>query len=432
MKFWITVCVGIVLISAVGSATFVLYPAAFGMGSPPPVYVQPTEETPPPADAPRVEFDRNIDTIADVRQGESGNSVFVIRNEGKSDLELRLGSKNCSCTAIRIDKQVGSEKKTLTRFAKTKKFEDHKKQKPLATEREAAHDATNDDSNINPTAKVFVKPGETAEFVMEWSTADDHVVDKVVHKRIEGEVLTNDPRPGKTIVQFFVELDILPELVVNPAYFNFGKLLDDEEHEYSLQIYSVVHDDLTVELDPASAKEIQVELRPMSEEEKKKVDAKSGYVATAVLRRNQLPADEEGNYLGMVKFKTNLERIPERSLSATAVVFAPIVVDPGRVRFEQVSQSGVEPKIVEITASDLGDGQTLAVDENRIRVDVGEKGMVKASIQQRSPTTWRLEIGLNPTRHVGAFRALVPVQDSKGETRATILVDGVVQGSSSP
>lgn len=432
MKFWITVSVGIVVISAVGSATYVLYPGAFGMGSPPPIYAKPIETTSAPEESPQFEADRLIDRIASVRQGDAGDSRFVIRNDGKGDLELKLGSKNCSCTAIRIDKLVGSQKTTLTRFAKTKKLEDREKNKQLGTDRDKIEDAEEGAGNINPTGKVVLKPGETADFVMEWSTADDIVVDKVVHKRIEGEVLTNDPRREKTLVMFVVELDILPELVINPGYFNFGKLLDDEEHEYSLQIYSVIHDDLHVDLDPSSTSEVQVQLRPMTTEEKQKVDARSGYVATAVLRRNELAADTEGNYHGLVKFKTNLEKIPERAVSVTALVYAPIVVDPGRIGFEQASQNGTKPKTVEITAAGLGEAEALAVDENRIRVEVGEQGMIQASIRRRSPTTWRLEIGLKPTRHVGAFRAWVPVMDSKGQTRATVLVDGVVQGSSSP
>lgn len=52
------------------------------------------------ADAPKVQFDQSTFNFKELKQGESVEHIFVLKNIGKSDLIIRKTKTTCGCTAI--------------------------------------------------------------------------------------------------------------------------------------------------------------------------------------------------------------------------------------------------------------------------------------------------------------------------------------------
>lgn len=411
MRFWLTLTAGIALISAFGSAAFVYFPEAFGYGKAESAFVRTSVSPVLSHKLPLFEYDRTRDDVDKVRQFTQGTSVFHLRNDGEGDLQLHLGSKSCSCAAIRLDK----DGQTLLRFAKTKEEEDAA-QRQEENRRDHAADAVEGEGNLNPTGKIVLRPGEHADFVVEWDAQDFVGV-----KTVTGNVLSSDPRSERREVEFVVRLNVYPELIVEPSLFSFGQLRDGQERQESISVYSLVHDDLAVEFESATSSAVTVDVRPMSEEERSASKAKSGFIATATVK-GRLPV---GDYSETVVFRTNLPQQAQRRVSVSGFVNGEIEVHPGRIDFRTVSQAGGAKQRVSISAPVLGEGETLHLDEKRIQTEP-EGEFIGATLARHDeyPQVWLAEIFVKPTKHVGRFKAWIPIADSNGRDRVTILVEG--------
>ena len=102
MKFWITVCFGIILISALSTALVIWNPDKFKARSPSAVTNKRPIPREPSEKPPTMEVDNVLVDIPNVKQFTSGETRFPIRNTGEGDLNLRLGSKSCTCAAVRL------------------------------------------------------------------------------------------------------------------------------------------------------------------------------------------------------------------------------------------------------------------------------------------------------------------------------------------
>lgn len=411
MRFWLTACVGIVVISGFSSAVYVYYPEAFGFGKAEPL-VPTTAESPVAKDKlPLLEFDRQKEEIDKVPQFQEGTTVYHLRNDGQGDLLMELGSKSCGCAAIRIDKGG----KTLTRFAKSRELEDAQK-KLEENRKEKVSEAVEGMGNIDPGGKVTLGPGESADFVIEWDTKD-----YVGVKTVTGTLLTTDARSDRREVEFVVRLNVLPELVVDPVSFSFGQLRDGQERQESVRMYSLRKEDLSIEFLSATSPAITVAVRPMNEQELSATKAKSGFVATATVK-GRLPV---GDYAETVIFGTNLPQQKERRVGLTGFVNGDIEVHPGRVYFETVSQAGGATKRVSISAPVLGKNESLRIDEKRIQVEPNEDIVgVTIARQEEFSQVWTVQLFIKPSKHVGRFKAWVPIVDSQGQERVTIFAEG--------
>jgi hypothetical protein len=411
MRFWITLTLGIVLISAFGSAAYVYFPEAFGYGKAESAFVRSSVSPVSSQKLPLFEYDRVRDDVDKVRQFTQGSSVFHLRNDGEGDLQLHLGSKSCSCAAIRLDK----DGQTLLRFAATKEVEDLEKAQQ-ENRRDRAADAVEGRGNVNPTGKIVLRPGEQADFVVEWDAQDFVGV-----KTVTGAVLSSDPRSERREVEFVVRLNVYPELIVEPSLFSFGQLRDGQERQESIAVYSLVHEDLSVEFESATSSAVTVDVRPMTEEEKTASKAKSGFIATATVK-GRLPV---GDYSETVVFRTNLPQQAQRRVSVSGFVNGEIEVHPGRIDFRTASQAGGAKQRVSISAPALAEGETLVLDEKRIQTEP-EADVVGATLSRHEeyPQVWLAEVFIKPTKHVGPFKAWIPIADSKGQDRVTILVEG--------
>ena len=416
MKFWITVCFGIILISALSTALVIWNPDKFKGRSAAaatnkrPIPLKPTEKPP------MIEVDKVLVDLLNVKQFESGETRFPIRNTGEGDLNLRLGSKSCTCAAVRLEK----DGKVLSRFAKTKEMEDREKTphpEKDPKKRDHISDAVDGQGNILPAAIVTLKKGETCDYVIEWDTKD-----QVGIKQIGGDVFTNDP--DKKSVTFDVRLHVAAELLLEPAYVNFGQLREDQLREESLNIFSPTHDDLKVEFLSSSNPAITATLTPMTDEQKAKHQAKSGWVAN-VKANGKLPF---GDLQEKLLFSTNLEGQKELQVAVTGIVDGLFEVHPGKVIFGLVKGEGDHAKKVSIASRGLAADETLAVDEKGIQPD-----FIGATIRRHedSKQVWMLEVFVKPQRPHGKFHGSVPIIDSKGERLLEIAVEGtIVEGGS--
>lgn len=415
MRFWITTIVGIFVISGLSAALYIWNPETFTSTTK--VYRPERLDAFTGQNLPRLEFDQQLIDVPDVSQFTTGETRFPVRNEGESELHLRLGSKSCTCAAIRLEK----DGKVLARFAKAKELEDAAKQKEKEenpAERDKITDAVLGEGNVNPTSVVALKPGEKADFVIEWDTKDTTGT-----KQIGGEIFSNDPRSERRSVMFDVRLAVIPELLLKPQYFSFGQLRDDQKREESLAIFSMANDDLQVEVLSSSHPALSVDLRPMTEEEKKSYQAKSGFVATATVL-GKLPV---GDFNERVMIKTNVREQAELSLSAMGIVDGLFEVHPGRVDFGTIPHQNEHKQKVSISSRGLPEGEILAVDEKNISPD-----FVRASIRRHedSQQVWILDIVAQPTGGVGKFHGVVPIVNSKGEELIRVAITGTLVGKS--
>jgi hypothetical protein len=415
MRFWITAFVGIVFISGMSTAMYLWNPETFA-------YRPDSEYRPKPLDpyagqkVPRFEFDRQLDVVENVAQLTQGVSTFKLRNDGEVELQLRLGTKSCTCTAVRIDKNG----QTLTRFAKTKELEDLEKQKEREndpTQKETPSEAVEGQGNVNPTTVVTLAPGETADFVFEWDSKD-----KVGLKQIGGSVFSNDPRADRKEVHFDVRLNIVPEILLDPGYVSFGQLRENQLREETLHIHSPIHSDLKVEYLSASHPSLTAELRPLTDEEKTRLKAKSGWAAT-VRVNGKLPI---GDFSEKLQFRTSIKQHPELTVLAAGMVDGLIEVHPGKVDFGVVTGLGkASTRTVSISTRGLPPEETLAVDEKGIKPE-----FIRASLRRHpdSQQVWILEMSVDPSGPAGKFQGYVPILDSKGEVRVSVALRGTKTG----
>ncbi|MBY0587327.1 hypothetical protein K2X85_09140 [bacterium] len=426
MRFWISAIVGIVLLSGVSTALFLWNPDQF-------TYRSPKDYKPQPLDPflgqkiPKFEFDTKRIEVPNVQQLTSGESVFHLRNEGESELQLRLGSKSCTCMAIRIDK----EGKTYSRFAKIKQLENIEKQREREkdpTQKDKITEAVEGQGNINPASVVTLAPGETADFVIEWDSKDTVGV-----KQIGADVFSNDPRPDRKSVNFDVALNIVPELLTEPSYLSFGQLRENQKREETLKVFSMVHEDLTVDYVQSSHPSVSATIRPMNADEKEKSKAKSGFIATVTVD-GRLPV---GDMNERVMFKTNLKQNPELPIIVAGMVNGLIEVSPSPLTFGIVTGGKEVTKQVYISARGLDPQETLSADEKNIQLRVDEKVLppdfvqAKVGRHQDSQQLWVVDVTIKPGSVVGKFHAFIPILDSKGEARVNVTAEGVLSGASS-
>ncbi|MBX9654583.1 hypothetical protein K2Y11_13290 [bacterium] len=423
MKFWLTVCFGIIVISAFSTALVIWNPDTFKGGNKGPTVKKPIPRN-PDEKPPEIQVDQILIDLPDVKQFTSGETRFPVKNVGEGELNLRLGSKSCTCAAVRLEK----DGKVLSRFAKTKEMED--RQKTLHPEqdpkkRDHISEAVDGQGNVNPSAIITLKTGESADYVIEWDTKD-----QVGIKQIGGDIFTNDP--NKKNVSFDVRLHVQASLMMNPTHVNFGQLRENQLREETLSIYSPTREDLQVEFLSSTNPSISATLRPMTDEEKERKKAKSGFEVT-VTANGKLPF---GDLQQKLQFKTNIEGQKELVVLVTGFVDGLIEVHPDKARFDLIRGPGNHSKKLSISTRGLPPEETLSVDEKRIHfLDVDGKTIqadfIGATIRRHedSKQLWILEVFVKPDRPQGKFQGFVPVFDSKGEIQLNVAFEGTVADS---
>jgi hypothetical protein len=127
------------------------------------------------------------------------------------------------------------------------------------------------------------------------------------HKDIE--IVTNDPTQKDIL--FTIQANILETLVIMPAYVNFGQVKAGEKAVIEISLSNSGSEPLTV-------KQITTTPDTLSINPLQKLSLKPGEKKQLVL--TLLPGKSPGIIEGTVKFKTDLDRLPEKIIYVRAEV----------------------------------------------------------------------------------------------------------------
>lgn len=372
MRFWITVVVGIFIVAAGSTLIYVVNPDMQRTAGP---NVEIAVETADPANAPKAVAPVMEESKEDVPQLQKGESTFKITNEGTARLDLKVGKPSCTCVGAALRKPKMNA----------------------------------DDSE----GQVFLEPGESADFIVLWDTQD-----RVGPFGIEAPVITNDP--AKKTMTFAVRLQVVPDLLYEPEYLNFGVLSQGQEAERNLYIFSAVRDDVIISEPRASSPTFETTVIPLAEEELRDGKIKSGARIQIKLKAN----GPVGEFMETVYFKTNLQRMPNALARMTGRIEGAFQMTPSRIDFGSVSGKSPVGYKVQIFAKGLEDGRTLEVGEVH-------PPFLKATIEKdpKLKVLWRLKVELPAGARGGPFVGQVSVNDSEGNRRLNLGVQGVVSGT---
>ncbi len=120
--------------------------------------------------------------------GEKGEHVFIVKNVGNGNLNLRIGAATCKCTIGSLDKES-------------------------------------------------IAPGEEAEIKLEWEVQSD----KTDFSQ-SAQLITNDP--GKVVINLGISGKVIRELEIVPAEWSFGEVAAGEPIELSGTLYNFMEEDI--------------------------------------------------------------------------------------------------------------------------------------------------------------------------------------------
>lgn len=369
MKFWLTLTVGIVLVTALATGFYV------GMPKSRPGPRSWTAPAAPSGDHPKAAFDATEKRLENVGRKE-GHTDFEIRNEGPVPLELGRGKLNCDCAGARLHKPgMGpDENERYLRLA----------------------------------------PGEVGTYTIDWNTTK-----RTGDVRIEAELITNDPTQRS--IYFRLLLEVRPDVAVEPTVIVFGEVgVGQTGVEGTVEIFSTTRDDLAVTNPTTTSKAFSVRLEPMDAAALAERKAKSG-VRAIVRIDGVLPA---GPLDHLFTFSTNSPHEPQGMVALTGTVMGQFEAVPSRIQFPAGTPDKEHRQNVSVFARSLPAGQTLVVGQVL-------PPFLQASLEQdpRSPVLWKLAVVVPKGAPNGPFAGMITIRDEAGTDKLVVLVQGIVAGS---
>lgn len=262
-------------------------------------------------------------------QRVTGKHAWVVRNTGKSDLELWMISSTCSCTLA--------------------KFKD-------------GH-------------KAVVKPGESTEIVLEYETRENNG-----DYSKGAEIGTNDPRyPSFSLAAVG---KVYPPVMTFPAepVVLFGTISNDvEDNAARVAVFSLDRPETKVTKVTTSNPNVTGEVKPLSAE-----DMKTLPMGAQLKRGEQVvvhvkPGVPLGNFREEVVIATDHPKMPELRLTAAGKMTGPISLIPGIVSMHDVyAKAGATQEVVLMVAQGRATKFTVEKKPDPIQVEVAPAQGAKA------------------------------------------------------
>ena len=369
MKFWLTCVFGILIFSGVMTAVYVWNPSNIKEPKAPDEGIGPLTSAAEkiPDNAPKAKVESTFAEFLNVGQFEEGKHTFTITNVGGLPLTLNPGKPSCTCTSAALD----------------------------------------------PISGVIL-PNQTAKYTLSYNTKERNG-----KLGVSAPLNTNDPL--KRTIDFRIHLDIKPELIVTKPEVFFGRIQEEKVTEETLQIYSTLHSTAKIELKESSSKSIQYEIRPLTDAQKKELNAKSG--AEVVCRFNgKMPV---GGFVETAVFSTGLPKTKTYTITMAGNVSGKIQLVPEYLSFVAVPFKGEKSQKLAISAAGLGDADELKVGE------VSPKFLHTRIVRDpKLKVLWRLEVTVpkeDKEKQPGDYSGIIPIIDKNGVRRISIPISVTVQ-----
>lgn len=391
MKFWVSLVLGVVVLTVVGTVMIVLNP---GMKAPQPASA--TVAPNPTGPQPRVvvtDTSRQFDNVA---QGIVDQATFVVENQGEGELQLTPYFPRCTCSALEVRQSKPEETDFIKLTAVDKKWQVSR-------------------SDGSP-GYVSIPPGGSAEVVVQWDTTN-----RLGKYSVAGELKTNDLAQPQ--LQFIINLNVKQDVMYHEdKLVDFGTLRQGESTERTLIVYSSIRDDLQITDISTSTASLTAEIRPLPPEDAQKLQAKSGNVV-AVISDGTLP---EGHFRHEVTLTYNLNPKQPESIPVHGTVKGKMELLPSVVDFHVAAAGQAHVVEVKVFAHGLPPERTLKVAELT-------PAFLKAEIKRSDefPTLWILTVHLDASAPAGKFEGNLSIVDEMGVKRLNIPTKGVVSGSTS-
>ena len=397
MRFWITIVIGIVVVTALSTVMFVSNP---DMQQRPPRAAEPAS-TQLSGDHPKAVTDTMEKKLENLPQAHQGKTSFEISNGGKAVLTLVPLKPSCTCAAIELVKETAQGKEFIR----------------LKSNKDSGSGGFRTQVSREDLSEIQLAPGEKAECRVEYDTRS-----RLGRYSIAAPVRTNDPL--KKQINFRLLLEVMRDVIVEPANLVFGRLSEGRPAKSTVWIYSTIHDNLQISDLTVSSKLLKVDTKSATPEELKKLPEAKSACKVIVSTDGTLPV---GLLQERFTFKTNIERVAELSVGLSGTVEGKMVVTPSRLNFRVVDAQSTPSVKANIFARGLPEGQELVVAKI-------EPAYVTAQLQrdQIHKNLWRLTVKLAPKAENGSFKGLISIHDTADKPRLSIPVEGIVRGGVLP
>jgi hypothetical protein len=381
MKFWLTVVIGVVAIAGVSTSLMVLSPSI----KPTPTAAPEPVHSADPAKQPVAEVVDGRQKVEHRNLGQhaKGQDVFRIKNASNVPLVLEPRPTTCHCTDMFItDHEPSPSEKAPT----------------LASQR----------------ADYTVKPGETAYIVARWDTKD-----KLGMQNVTVPVRTNDPR--KYEIPFRIDLDIHKEIVQSSGVVELGMFGEGEKKTASATLTSMIRDKFDIERLEVGSKGFTAKAVPLTAEELKNMNAKSGYrVVVEASGANPVGAIDDV-VSAHVKTASATELV---RFQISGRVLGDLETEPqgSTIAFREVTATTYQPQVVRIFARNLPDSETLRVGTVKPEETLGVE-------LEKNPKdkVWNLRVAIKPGAPGGPISGgSIGVVDSSGRERLRFRVTGLI------
>ncbi len=299
-----------------------------------------------------------------VPQFYKGDCEFKLKNEGESTLTLVIDHKSCTC----LDPALG---------------------------------------------KPELQPGESTVLKFNFDTKESIGV-----KPVKATIRTNDPI--KPVQDFRVDLNIIRELMIEPAEVELGAITKSDKFEKVVYFYSLHNTDLKISEPKMSAQGIDLKVEPMSPAELKDKAAKIGY-KLKLSSSGLLPI---GMLLERVTVKTGLSRMPEAGVLVRAAVSGDITIEPvAIVQFGNIVADEDKKFPLRVFNKSSASGDTLSiasVEPSTIKINLNQDKSFKS--------LWRMEVIIPKGHEPGKINGKVVLNNKEGKPVLSIPVTALVVG----
>lgn len=390
MKFWITMTISVVLLTALATSVYLVHPEL----------IQPKRSSASKTaaiseDSPIFAYSSNEETRKDLPQSFKDKTEFEVSNKGKSNLEIYVMRPNCVCVGVTLVRQnPAGETESLAIEAEPPPSKDFK----VTTK--------------GPKDRLFIlEPQAKGKLIVYWDTKEREGTFNV-----NAPLGTNDPL--KKAVDFKVHLEIKRDVMLDPPVVNFSVINEGKKTTQTAFVYSQVHPELKVTaIGAATSKSIAAKIFPMTNEELNAHSAKSG-------SRLEISLDGAipiGSFFGRLTYKTNLSRFPEGEINMGGEVMGQMAMSPRAVDFSAVPSGVVEIRKVFITAKGLKGNEKLIVG----KFEPALPNLSAELIQDKKiAVSWTLIIKARG-EGTGPFAANLAINDSANQTRLNLPIRGL-------
>lgn len=390
MKFWISLIVGVVVLTGISTVMVVLNPDLAVQRE---VSQEPEVPTGP---QPQLVVENTEATFDNVGQGIVDSTTFLISNKGEGDLQLVPYYPNCTCAGLKVSRKTPTDlpEDFISLEAVDKKW------KTKASENNPGH--------------VRVPPGGSAEIVVQWDTTG-----RQGQYSVNAEVRSNDP--NQKTVKFRVNLHVKKDVMYHEQRaVEFGVLSQGEKSERTILIYSPIRDDLKFESMSTTTAALQYEQRPIPADLAASLPAKSGALI-AVISDGTLP---EGHFRHELQFTTNFNPAALETVPITGLVRGKMELLPSIIDFKVAAAGKPHEVAVKVFAHGLEKERKLTIAELTPK-------FLSATLEQSSefPALWNLKVKMDASAPAGTFEGNLSIADDQGVKRINIPTKGVIAGT---